>query len=306
MDNSDSDDPDSINRGDRASSAGQPSGEGAAGRRAQAARDGVVAVGKEASERVAEAARKAKAAALPSLSRAREDGARQWSAIDPDVKQQVTLSLLTSAAVAAGERLKEHDHLGVKLVGLGLAAAAPTIATHAARQAGKAAANADLKTRSAEAADGPEREKADTQEYLPPPRALEPAILSEFADALGVRRPLDPEDLYREGSDALELLYSLPEGLAALPWESLSRRNRFFVLVAAWSLREAEGIQLLKSGQLEEAREVFQECLVRAQHMQTPELAARSCEDLGELSVVARDEAGAQKWRAEAERMMHR
>jgi hypothetical protein len=184
------------------------------------------------------------------------------------------------------------------------------------RQAGNAAAGTDQTAQPSESSDGPgdvkstdqtgqreEGSRAGTPGPLPLPRALEPAMLSEFADALGVRRPVDPDDLYREGSEPLELVYPLPEGLAALPWESLSRRNRFFVLVAAWAEYEANGIQLLKSGQLEQAREVFHECLVRARHMKSPELAVRSCEDLGELSVVAGDEAGARKWRAEAERV---
>jgi len=311
--NSDPEDTDSGDRNERAANAEQPFGAGTAGRRAQAAREGVAAAGREASEWAAEAALRAKAAALPALSRAKEDGARQWSAIDQDVKQQVALSLLTSAAVAAGEHLKAHDRLSVRLVGLGLAAAAPVIVTRAAR---RAAADAGTGARSAGAAggsdnikftdqmgQGEEGGKAETRGHLPPPRELEPAMLSEFADALGGRRPVSPEDLYREGSGPLELVYPLPEGLAALPWESLNRRNRFFVLVAAWAAREADGIQLLKSGQLEQAREVFQECLVRARHMQSPDLAVRSCEDLGELSVVAGDEAGAQKWRAEAERL---
>jgi hypothetical protein len=312
--NSDPEDTDSGDRNEHAANAEQPFGAGTAGRRAQAAREGAAAAGREASEWAAEAVLRAKAAALPALSRAKEDGARQWSAIDQDVKQQVALSLLTSAAVAAGEHLKAHDRLSVRLVGLGLAAAAPVIVTRAARRAGKAAPDAGTGARSAGTAggsdnikftdqmgQGEEGGKAETRGHLPPPRELEPAMLSEFADALGVRRPVSPEDLYREGSDPLELVYPLPEGLAALPWGSLNRRNRFFVLVAAWAAREADGIQLLKSGQLEQAREVFLECLVRARHMQSPELAVRSCEDLGELSVVAGDEAGAQKWRAEAE-----
>lgn len=125
-----------------------------------------------------------------------------------------------------------------------------------------------------------------------------------MADALGIRQPPDPEALYRDGSNILEPLYPLPEGLASLPWGSLSRRNRFFVLVAAWALREADGIQLLKAGQLRQAREVFQECLVRARNMKTPELAARSYENLGELAVISGDEASARKWRVEAERVL--
>lgn len=295
MNNSDSRDTSFSNRNDHAADAGQPPGAGPAGRRAQAARDGAAAVGREASERVAEAARKARANALPSLSRAMEDGARRWSALDPDVKEQVALSLLTSVAIAAGERLKEHDHPGVRLAGLGLASAAPVIATRAARKVFQAAENVGRMARSGEAS-------ADPHNDGPTDRA-ELAVLSEFADTMGVRRPFDPEDLYREGPNTFQPLYPLPKGLSALPWETLGRRDRFFVLVAAWSLREAEGIQLLRSGQLEQAREVFEECLARAQHMDTAELAVRSCEDLGELSVAARDEAAARRWRAEAERM---
>jgi hypothetical protein len=326
MKSSDSDGVDSVSSGDRASSGkparralrparkptAQPSRAAAAGRRAQqAAREGAAAVGKGASERVADAARKAKVTALPGLSRAK-DGARRWSSLDADVKQQVISSLLAAAVLNAGEHMKKHEHLGVRLAGLGISAAAPAVAKHASRQVGKAAGDAEPTARSAETEGGPgpadqrdytgDAKEAGAQESLPSSYALEPAVLSEFTDALGVRRPPDPEALYREGADTLEPLYPLPEGLASLPWGSVSRRNRFFILVAAWALREADGIQLLKSGQLEHAREVFQECLIRAQHMQSPELASRSCEDLGELAVVSGDEADARNWRVEAER----
>ncbi len=136
--------------------AGQPSRAGAAGRHAQqAARDGAVAVGKEMSERVGDAARKAKAAALAGGSRAK-DGTRQWSALDPDVKQQVVLPLLTTAAVTAGEHLKKHDHLGVKLLGVGIVAAAPAAARHVERQVGKPPGTPGLKPQSAETPDGPD------------------------------------------------------------------------------------------------------------------------------------------------------
>ena len=125
--------------------------------------------------------------------------------------------------------------------------------------------------------------------------------LSELADVFGVRRPPDPEALYRPGTSSLEMLFPLPSDLASVPWSSLSHRNRFFVLVAAWALRETDGIQLLRVGDFEQAGEVFQECLIRAEHMQTPELIARSYEDLGELAVASGNEAAARKWRTAAE-----
>jgi hypothetical protein len=305
--NSDSQDTDSGNRNERAAGAGQLFGEGSAARRAQAAREGVVAAGREASEWATEAAQRAKAAALPALSRAKEDGARQWSAIDQDVKKQVAISLLSSATIAAGEHLKTHKRLSVRLIAVGIVAAAPIIATHAARAAGKAAADTGQTAETAEAADSPGGGgSTGPRGQLAAAPTVDPAMLSQFIDALGTRQPIDPEDLYREGSDPLELTYPLPEALAALPWDSLSRRNRFFVLVAAWAAHEADGIQLLRSGQLEEAKEVFLECLARARRLEVPELAVRSCEDLGQLSVIARDEDGARQWHAEGRRIIGR
>jgi hypothetical protein len=73
--------------------------------------------------------------------------------------------------------------------------------------------------------------------------------------------------------------------------------------VAAWALREADALQALAAGRLEEAAEVFQECLIRAQCLESPELIVRSYEDLGELAVASGDEVAARTWRAEIERI---
>jgi hypothetical protein len=123
---------------------------------------------------------------------------------------------------------------------------------------------------------------------------------AELAESLGVRPPPDPTALYREGPGTFELVLPLPAELASLPWGSLTRRNRFSLLVAAWALREADGITLLKGGRLDQAGEVFQECLIRAQYVHTPELVVRSYEDLAELATVSGDEKAAQAWRAAA------
>jgi hypothetical protein len=110
----------------------------------------------------------------------------------------------------------------------------------------------------------------------------------------------DPAALYRDGPGELALMFPLPEELASLPWASLSRRNRFYVLVAAWARREADGIGLLRSSLADQASEAFQECLIRAQQLQSPELVARSYHDLAELATAVGDEDAARRWREAA------
>jgi len=294
----------------------KPSRMGAAGRRAQqTARDGMVAARKEATERATDAARRARDVALPRLSQA-SAGVRQRVAVDPEVAEQVTVALMTAMTVAAGKHSIKISHPAIRVAGAAIMAVGPTVATHTGRQVRKGF-EWNLKAH-AETADGPSTDgQADgvdrtgevrpeyTQGSLTPSPGSEAMTLSELADVLGVRQPPDPDALYRPGLDFLEPPFPLPENLASLPWSSLSHCNRFSVLVAAWALREADGIQLLKAAQLEQAGEVFQTCLIRAELLQTPELIARSYEDLGELAVAAADEGGARKWRAEAERVRH-
>lgn len=269
--------------------AGKPSRFGISGRRAQqAARDRVTS-GKEAAQRTADAARKAASVVLPRASLARDE-LRDRIAVNPEVAEQVTVALLGSVMGAAGKHSGKAPHAALKVALAGLGAVGPVVATHTGRQV-RRGFEALGKTPPAGTAGAPD---------LAPPGqpGLSPA---ELADRLGVRPPPDPEAMYRDGDDVLEPLSPLPRDLALLPWNSLDRRNRFFVLVAAWALREADGIQLLKAGQPEPAGEAFQECLRTAEYLQTPELIARSCEDLVEVSVVCGDEEAAAKWRSAAE-----
>jgi hypothetical protein len=278
---------------------------GAAGRQAQqTALDGVVAASKEATERAVDAARKAKVAALPRLFRVK-DRVRQGVAVDPEVAEKVTLALITAVTLAAGKHSGKMPHPAGKAAMAAIGIVGSAMATPTARQVRKGFEKTSSKARSAETADAPvQAGLVDSAKQADAPAPIsEITTPSEFADVLGVRQPPDPEALYRDGSSILEPLFPLPGDLASLPWSSLSRRNRFFVLVAAWALREADGIQLLKAVQLEQAGEVFQECLIRAEHMQTPELIVRSYENLGELAVASGDEATARKWRADAERV---
>lgn len=128
--------------------------------------------------------------------------------------------------------------------------------------------------------------------------------LEAEAESLGVRPPPDPAALYREGRGRLDLVFPLPEELTSIPWDTLNERNRYYVLVAAWALREVEGIQHLDAGQLDEASKVFQECLVRAEYLETPELIARSYENLADMVEASGHQSAALHWRIQAAQIM--
>ena len=98
----------------------KPSRMGAAGRRAQqAARDGMVAARKEATERAADAARRARDVTLPRLSQA-SAGVRQRVAVDPEVAEQVTVALMTAMTVAAGKHSVKIPHPAIRVAALRL------------------------------------------------------------------------------------------------------------------------------------------------------------------------------------------
>jgi hypothetical protein len=278
----------------------------AAGQRVQqAAHGGLAAASKDATERTVEAARKAKDAALPRWTVAK-DSVRQRIAVDPEVAEQVALALVTAVVGAAGEH-SHKIHPAAKLVVPAIAAAVgPRVAASTAKQVRKGF-EWGYRRRGTPSTAGPVEASDDAAEVgvgatQAPSEESTAQTPSELADVFGIRRPPDPEVLYRPGSGSLELMFPLPSGLASLPWSSLSHRNRFFVLVAAWALRETDGIQLLRAGDLGQASEVFQECLIRAEQMQSPELIARSYEDLAEQAMASENEAVAKEWHAAAER----
>jgi len=272
----------------------------AAGRRIQQAAHGKLTTApREAAERAADAARKAKEAALPRWDQLRH-GARQWVAVNPEVAEKVTQALVI-AVVGAAAKHSDKIHPAAKMVSPAIVAVGPVVATRTAGQVRKGFEKISLRVDSAKGEDMGESTaaKADTDGAS---SASNATTVGELADHLGVRQPPDPEALYRPGFGSLELMFPLPGDLASLPWGSLSARNRFFVHVAAWALREADGVQALRSGEFGQADEIFQECLIRAEHMQVPELITRSYENLGELAVASGDETAAREWRAAAER----
>ena len=220
----------------------------------------------------------------------------------------MTLALLTAVTVAAGKHGSKASHPAAKMAALAIGAVGPVMAKHTAQQVRKGLEKIRVDETTAASDGGGPADRAtqadDTKpDHLRDTSGPEDMTLNELADALGVRQPPDPEALYRDGSTVLESPYQLPGNLASLPWDSLSRRNRFFVLVAAWALREADAVQALAAGRLEDAEEVFQECLIRAQYLESPELILRSYEDLEELAVASGDKVSARTWRAEIERI---
>ncbi|HLX51031.1 MAG TPA: hypothetical protein VKS82_22105 [Streptosporangiaceae bacterium] len=123
---------------------------------------------------------------------------------------------------------------------------------------------------------------------------------AKLAGQLAARPRPNPAELYRDGTDELELRHPLPQELAAIPWEPLGRKDRFCLLVAAWAYRETDGVESLKDGQFGQATAIFQECLVRAEHLRTPELVVRSYEDLAQVAAAKGDEKAARSLRLAA------
>jgi hypothetical protein len=220
----------------------------------------------------------------------------------------VTLALMSAVIGAAGEHSGKL-HPMARLVGPALASTVgPRVAASTAKQVRKGFEKAHRPDPAgpcgpAEApgtgtGTGENEEGAEGAGGLAD--APTPLTLSEFASDFGVRPPPDPEALYRSGYGPVEPLFPMPGGLASLPWNSLSHRDRFFVLVAAWALREADGIQLLRAGDFGPANQVFQECVARAKQMQSAELIARSYEDLAEHAAASGNGGAARVWRAAA------
>ncbi|HEY2578393.1 MAG TPA: hypothetical protein VGI74_18990 [Streptosporangiaceae bacterium] len=123
---------------------------------------------------------------------------------------------------------------------------------------------------------------------------------AKLAERLAARPRPNPAELYRDGTDTLELRHPLPQELASIPWKPLGRKDRFCLLVAAWAYREADGVESLKEDQFGQATAIFQECLVRAEYLRTPELMVRSYEDLAHVATAKGDEKAARSLRLAA------
>lgn len=117
------------------------------------------------------------------------------------------------------------------------------------------------------------------------------------ADQVGSGAPLDMNRYYREGSDMFELRWPLQ---ASLPFafDQLDRKTQFFVLFQEWTRRELEGMTALNSGKTDHAKDVFEECLERAQQLEVNELVARSYEGFMRIAQTLGDPRAERKWSA--------
>jgi len=103
------------------------------------------------------------------------------------------------------------------------------------------------------------------------------------ADQLGSGPPLNIPDYYREGTTLYTSRWPIATHLP-IPFAKLDRKTQFFVLFQEWTRREMEGMMALNGGQIEEAKNIFNECLERAREIEVGELVARSYENLARVA----------------------
>ena len=110
------------------------------------------------------------------------------------------------------------------------------------------------------------------------------SVLKEMgADQMGSGPPLNIQEYYREGAKPYLLRWQLGVSLP-MPFAQLDRKTQFFVLFQEWTRREMEGMMALNGGQIEKAKNIFNECLQRANDIEVGELVARSYEDLAKVA----------------------
>ena len=127
------------------------------------------------------------------------------------------------------------------------------------------------------------------------------ARLQELGAAEGPSPPMNIEDFYREGDEKYELRWPLhPSIPMPVSFEELDRKTQFFVLFGEWTRREFEGMSALNAGNIEGAREIFEECLERGQSLDVQELVARSYEGLMRIADQEGDIDAARDWSQKA------
>lgn len=119
------------------------------------------------------------------------------------------------------------------------------------------------------------------------------------ADQMGSGPPLAIGDYYRDGSEPYVLRWPLGAQLP-MPFAQLDRKTQFFVLFQEWTRREMEGMMALTGGQIDSAKDVFEECLQRAREIEVGELVARSYEDLAKVADRLGDRAAGRDYSRKA------
>lgn len=120
--------------------------------------------------------------------------------------------------------------------------------------------------------------------------------LSEIGADQGPSPVMNIEDYYQEGDQLFTLHWPLaPPTLATLPFpfEALDHKTQFYVLFQEWTRRDLEANTARNAGDLTGAREIFEECLARADQLNITELEARSYEGMASVAEKLRqiDEA---------------
>ena len=128
------------------------------------------------------------------------------------------------------------------------------------------------------------------------------ARLQELTGMTGASAPLNIEDFYREGDGKYELRWPLDPSIPLpVAFGELDRKTQFFVLFGEWTRREFEGMQALNAGDVDGARQIFDECLDRAQTIEVDELVARSYEGLMRVAQKEGDLAAEEEWSKKAQ-----
>lgn len=132
-------------------------------------------------------------------------------------------------------------------------------------------------------------------------RAAIEQLKAAGADEMGSEEPLKIEDFYKEGSEKFDLNWPLNPYLdLPTPFPELDRKTQFYVLFNEWQTRETEGMMALNNGALDQAENIFQECITRAEQIEVPELKARSYEGLMRLAQKQSDRTSEKKWSEKA------
>lgn len=131
------------------------------------------------------------------------------------------------------------------------------------------------------------------------PQAMERVLakLDSMGANEGTSPPLNIADYYKPGDGKLTLGWPLSPYLPlTMDFDELDRETQFHVLFGEWTRRELEGNQALLMGDLEQAEEIFKECLERADQLGVAELRARSYEGMMRLAQRRGNREAERRW----------